>query len=152
MLISYIVSFVIVVVISLMAIFVSGALPLWYFDLPSIAMVFLPAFVLCAGDFGWRGVGMAFFAAFGKEQRTEKELAQAQATTAALGRYAWLAAVLGTCIGIIAILASLREPPNPNRLGPNVGVSLICLFYAVMFNFMLITPMRNRIALKQASK
>jgi len=29
-------------------------------------------------------------------------------------------------------------------------VALICFFYALMFNFMLIAPLRNRIALRRA--
>ncbi len=152
MLFSYLVSLVLVVAMSLFGVYVSAAKPLWYLDVPSIIMVFLPTFVLCAGDYGWKGIGTAFSASFGKKEKTEKELAQADAVSIALGRYAWYAAVFGTCIGIIAILASLRETPDPNRLGPNVAVSLICFFYAIMFNFMLITPMRNRIAQKRESK
>jgi len=152
MLLSYLVSLVIVAAMSFFGVYISAAKPLWYLDVPSIIMVFLPTFVLCAGDYGWKGIGNAFAAAFGKKEKTRSELDQASTLVAALGRYAWLAAVFGTCIGIIAILASLRETPNPTRLGPNVAVSLICFFYALMFNFMLITPMRNRIALKRGSK
>jgi len=152
MLLSYLVSLVIVVAMSFFGVYVSGAKSLWYVDVPSIIMVFLPTFVLCAGDYGWKGIRDSFSAAFGKKGKTRAELDQAYALAGALGRYAWFAAVFGTCIGIIAILASLREAQDPTRLGPNVAISLICFFYALMFNFMLITPMRNRIALKRGSK
>ncbi len=151
MLFSYLVSLVIVLVFSFFGVYISAAKPLWYLDVPSIIMVFLPSFVLCAGDYGWKGIGMAFSAAFGRQPRTDQELVRAQATATALGRYSWYAAVFGTCIGFIAILASLSQAQDSTRLGPNVAVSLICFFYALMFNFMLITPMRNRIALKRGS-
>jgi len=105
---SYFVSLLIVVAMALFGIFISGAQPLWYLDVPSIIIVFLPTFALGAGDYGWRGIGG------------------------------------------IAILAGLVQPQDPQRLGPNVAVALICFFYALMFNLMLIAPLRNRIALRRA--
>ncbi len=142
MLASYLVSLFVVVGTFLFAVVVSAGNPAWYLDLPSAAVIFVLSFAVTAGDYGWKGISGAFSAAFGKRPMDEDELRSADAAARALGRYAWYAAVLGVFVGTIAILGGITDP---GKLGPNFAVALICPLYALLFNFILIAPMRNRI-------
>lgn len=139
---SYPVSLFVVVGSFLFAVLVSGGDPRWYLDLPSAAVVFVLAFSVTAGDYGWKGIGRAFSAAFGKRPMEAAALRSADAAVRALGRYAWYASVLGVFVGTIAILGNMSDP---GKIGPNFAVALICPLYALLFNFALVSPMRGRI-------
>lgn len=128
----------------------SGADFAWYLDLPSVAMILAPTFVLALGDFGAAGVGKAFALAFGKKAASGAELRLAAAAAAALGRYAWYSAALGSFVGAVAILAGTGLALDPKKLGANMAVALICAFYATLFNFAVVAPMKNRLAARLA--
>lgn len=143
MLASYLVSAGITVGVFFFGVLVSGSHPAWYADIPSFVVIAVPSLALCAGDYGWKAIGASFSGAFGRKPKTADELRETLPVVAALGRYAWYAAVLGVFIGTIAILGDLADM---KRVGPNVAVALICPLYALVINFALITPMKNRIA------
>jgi flagellar motor component MotA len=139
---SYIAALIIVVGVLAFGLIVSGANFLWYVDLPSLVMVFLPAFVLTSGVHGVKGTVAAFSVAFGAGEWTREELEKAFLAARSLGRFAWLAALVGSFIGAIAILGNLGEM---EKIGGNTAVALICAFYAVLFEFLVVSPMTGRI-------
>ncbi|MFA6506201.1 MAG: hypothetical protein WCT14_08890 [Treponemataceae bacterium] len=143
MLVSYIVSIGVLIGAFFFGVLVSGSHPAWYTDIPSLVVIVVPSLALCAGDYGWRAIGTAFSASFGKKPLSVADLRATLPVVAALGRYVWYAAVLGVFIGTIAILGDLADM---KRIGPNFAVALICPLYALVINFALISPMKHRIA------
>jgi flagellar motor component MotA len=128
---------------------VSGAEFAWYFDLPSLLVVILPAVFLSAGETSWKSLGGALSTAFGNTAGAAKssiELRLELLAAKALGRYAWLSALMGTLLGLVAILVSLSRETNTDKLGPNVGVALLCLFTATFLQLFIIGPVQGRIA------
>jgi flagellar motor component MotA len=142
---SYIASLIVVVGVLAFGLIVSGANFWWYVDFPSMMMVFLPAFALSVGVYGVKGIVAAFAVAFGAEERAKEDLEKALLTVRSLGRYTWLAALVGSFVGTIAILGNLGAM---EKIGNNVAVALICAFYAVLFEFLVISPMTGRIRRK----
>ncbi len=128
---------------------VSGAELIWYLDLPSLLVVVLPAVFLSAGECSWKSLGGAFSTAFGKQAGAAKSTVELRLELLAakgLGKYAWLSALMGTLLGVVAILVSLSKETNTDKLGPNVGVALLCLFTATFLHLLIIGPLQGRIA------
>ena len=143
-----IISTLVVVTVFSFGVVVSGAEFPWYFDVPSLLVILLPAFFLAAADHSWKTVGEAFSSAFGrKPQGTADKAALAAELLAAkaLSRYAWLSALLGTFIGFVAILASLGQEPNTGILSRNVSVGLLCAFTATCFELIVASPLKGRL-------
>ncbi|HCM28662.1 MAG TPA: hypothetical protein DIC34_19375 [Treponema sp.] len=143
-----VVSTLIVVTIFSFGVVVSGAEFPWYFDVPSLVVILLPAFFLAAADHSWQTVGRAFSSAFGRKPRGAADKASYAAellAAKALGRYAWLSALLGTFIGFVAILASLGQVPSTGILGRNVSVGLLCAFTATCFELIVVSPLKGRL-------
>ncbi len=124
------------------AMVVSGSRFAWYLDFPSLVVVLFPAFVLSMGTHGTEGTFGAFSAAFGDTEKTRQELELSLLAARSLGRFAWLSSLIGSFIGAIAILGNLGAM---ERIGSNVAVALICVFYAALFDFAVVSPMTARI-------
>lgn len=120
----------------------SGSHLSWYLDFPSLVVMALPTLVLSMGTHGAKGVLAAFGAAFGDRQKTRQELELALLAARSLGRFAWLSSLIGTFIGAIAILGNIGAM---EKVGSNVAVALICVFYAALFEFAVVSPMAARI-------
>ncbi len=144
---TYLASLIITAGLLAFAMVVSGSNFTWYLDFPSLVVMLFPTLVLSMGTHGVKGVLGAFGAAFGDRQRSRQELELALLAARSLGRFAWLSSLIGAFIGAIAILGNIGAM---ERIGSNVAVALICVFYAALFDFAVVSPMTARIRRKLA--
>jgi flagellar motor component MotA len=108
-----------------------------YFDLPSVIMVIgVPLSLLRAG-WGFREMGAAFRNAL-SDRAARVELEDAAHFFQTARRYLLGSGLLAILLGTIAMLSNLGDL---SKLGPNVAVALISIFYAVALGLLLCLPL-----------
>jgi chemotaxis protein MotA len=66
-----------------------------------------------------------------------------------MAKYAPAFGLLGTLIGLIALLANLSDP---QRIGPNMAVALVTTFYGVIFSNLIFLPISGRLRITSAEE
>lgn len=127
----------ILVLAALVFIFIVAAASVeFYFDLPSLIVVpVLPTITVCL-MFGARASGRAFSAVFDASAE-RRELATSVSFFETLGRAFFLFGMIGFGIGLIIVLSNLNDTA---KVGPNLAVALLCVFYAAVANAVAVLP------------
>jgi len=133
----YIVSAIGALVIVYLGIVFSGGGALTYVD-PASALIALgvPVLLLKAG-WSFSGMGAAFRKAL-SDEATRAELEDARLFFATAFRYLMATGPMAFLLGLIAILGNLRETA---KVGPNLAVALISMFYCLLTGLMVCLPL-----------
>lgn len=111
-------------------------LPLAYLDLPSLLVVPLAAYLYILTIYGFRGMARAYRAPF-DDAATPSELRQAEAFFVALIQSFAAFGVLTMLFGLVAMMVYLEDK---TKIGPNLAVALLTLFYAALCSLTLALP------------
>lgn len=111
---------------------------LWTFvDLPSLLIVIGIPVVLLRAGWSFREMGEAFRAAL-SDGSGEGERAEAVRFFAAARRYLVGSSIFSFLVGIVCILKNLSDK---TKLGPNLALTLISAFYAVVLILVVCLPL-----------
>jgi len=130
-------------------VWVAGGRFLMYIDFPSVAAVFLITVPLLASSFRLKEIGSFFKAAFRGVRADASTLKKGICFFSAMRRYLIISAVLGTMIGVIAMLSVLGEP---SALGRGMALALLTIMYAVILILTVALPFRVSLERKLAEK
>lgn len=108
-----------------------------YFDIPSAIMIIGVPLALLRAGWGFGEMGAAFRNAL-SDKAARAELEDAAFFFKTAKRYLLGSGVLAILLGSIAMLSNLGDL---SRLGPNVAVALISIFYALALVLLLCLPL-----------
>ena len=120
---------------------------LWgFFDIPSLVVT------LVGGTAAWlamsgKGVSAAL-ATVRAQTASAGELAASLHTVQAGRRAFWVTGGLGTLIGLVQMLQQLDDPA---AIGPAAAVALLTIFYALLVNVFVLSPMEKTITARLAA-
>ncbi|MDR2898579.1 MAG: hypothetical protein LBU99_07145 [Spirochaetaceae bacterium] len=126
---------ILVTVLGLAAIIWLSGAALGLVDVVSFIIVPALPFLYMAGIHGFGGIGKAYRAAAGENR---SEMKKAQSFFRDLERSFWLFSITTAFIGFIGIMMNFR--PDPQFLANNLAVLVVALFYAGLFDLILIQP------------
>lgn len=137
----YIVGLIVYVAFLIGITFLCGS-PTIFLDLPSIVVILGPTLALLLAS-GLMPDFMRGFAVMSQKENTHSrlELQKADIAVGLTVRLLLLSGLLGSLIGVVALLAWLSDI---STLGRGLSVALLTLLYAVLFCFILL-PIRARI-------
>ena len=136
---------VIIVLGIVAAILAAGNSILYFVDILSavvLALFTLPALI---GIHGWKGYWDAFRLPFRKDRASRSDYDAAVAVLDSSIRMLYVAALLGTLIGTIGILAYLQKSPDGAADVGNYAVAMITVFYAMIVHLAVLEPLRSRL-------
>jgi flagellar motor component MotA len=133
----YIVSALCALALIVLAIYFSGGTMLLYVDIPSFLITAVLTVILLWSGWGFREMGAAFRNAL-SETSERKGLEDAALFFKMAERYLIVSGAMAFFLGSIAILKNLADK---SRLGPNVAVALISVFYALFFGLLVCIPL-----------
>lgn len=128
-----------VLVVALVLVFtivVCGATPWIFIDIPSFVLVPLAPLLFLGLSSGWKGFGAAFSSAV-RPGASRRDLSSSVQFFKSLGAAIWSFGAMGTMTGFIVVLCNLADKA---KLGPNLAVALITMFYAAVFNLLIVLP------------
>ncbi|MEW6566293.1 MAG: hypothetical protein AB1404_12425 [Spirochaetota bacterium] len=140
----YVVGILLFLAIISLCVYGSGGTMIVFADILSALITVGVTIVLLRTGWTFREMGQAFSAAF--NETTDREgLKTADVFFATTGNYLSLSAAFSILISVIIILKNLTDK---DMLGPNLAVALISLLYAVLFQLIIVLPMRGMIQKK----
>jgi flagellar motor component MotA len=120
----------------ILGIYASGGMLLNYVDIPSFICVVLATIAMLRSGWTFKEMGGAFKAALAV--RTDRgDLEKADVFFKLMRRYLYVSGILSTFIGLIAMFKNFDDP---SRFLPNLGVSFIVVFYALLLDFTVALP------------
>ena len=144
---SFFIFIIVVLGVFCLGIVFAGASFLSYVDLASFFIVIVVTAALLVSTFKFREIGSYFKAAFNGSHAEPSTVKAGIVFFAAMQRYLILSAVVANLIGLIAILSTLGEP---KQIGLGLALSLLTIFYAVIFILVLALPFRTSLERKLA--
>jgi len=131
----YFLSLVLVIGVLFGALIITGTSILAYVDIASLIFVLVPAFLLLLASYGPKEMGRAFKSAF--SGKTGAEVEKSIAFFTAMQRLFLLSGVLGTLIGVIAILSNLTDM---SLVGRGFSVAILTIIYAIALTILVPVP------------
>ena len=129
---------------------VSAAGKLSYFlDWPSVIMVLAPVIVLSLASFPPSTVGRSFAVAFERRKATDAELKAAAVFFRSLQSFVLLSGAISSMIGLVTILANLRDLSS---VGKGAALLLVSLFYALVLTLVVAIPFRTAVERRLAER
>lgn len=125
----------------------AGARFATYVDVPSMMIVILITASLLVSSFRLKEIGSFFAGAFRERTADIPTLKKGICFFTAMQRYLIISAVIGTMIGVIAMLSILGEP---RAIGSGLGLALLTILYAVVLILVVAVPFRTSLARKLA--
>ncbi|QEN04579.1 hypothetical protein EW093_07635 [Thiospirochaeta perfilievii] len=117
---------------------------LLYLDTPSLIITPIAPYIVLSFIYPFSKQGEINREVFSNSEANNKVvLEQAIAFFELFKRLVILGAVLGTFIGFIGIMGYLSEMTEPSIIGRNIGVLAICPFYATVFIYAVIEPLKG---------
>ncbi len=138
----YVVGAVLFIAMIVGAIITSGGRMVAYLNIPSFIMVAAPTFVLLLMNFSVREMGRSFAAGFKKEAANLDDLKKGFIFFQSMQFYLILSGILGTLVGAIAMLSSLRDS---SRIGWGAALALITMLYGIIFFMLVALPFKTGI-------
>ena len=144
----YWIGFSFVILFIAAAIYTGGGKIKWFIDFPSLLMVSIPTLVLGIGTLGtkvWKnifilGIGDAAGAAVA-------DLKAALVGIRALGRYAYIMALIGTVTGLMSMVGNLEDL---HSVAEGISLAILTLYYATLFYILIVLPIRHSLEVKIA--
>ena len=130
------------------AIYLTKAPLLAYIDLPSAAMVLVPAVLMGFAAHTPRQVARCYRVAFRGETASREELADAAAYFDALTRYLACAGAIGVLVGGVALLLLISDLATVRR---GIALCLISGLYAVVLIALVAVPFRTAVRRRLAA-
>ncbi len=136
----YFLALILVLAVFALGIIWSAGSLLMFLDFPWLVVVVVPTVLLCFTSFSPADIGRSFKASFGKAPAAEKDLKTAVVFFKALQRYLVLSAIIGSVIGLIAMLANI----NRDAAGIGMGFAILAdgAFYAALLIMVVAVPFR----------
>lgn len=107
-------------------------------DIAAMAFV-LSGLCLSLTQYPLSQVMRAFGQGAGMSAGSDEELELSSEILLIMGRYAMLAGALGTLLGTVYSLSNLDDL---SQLGNGLAISIICLIYGLLINFLLLYPLQ----------
>ncbi|HOX48669.1 MAG TPA: hypothetical protein PLG14_05725 [Spirochaetales bacterium] len=130
-----------VAAISAAAVAMSGGKLAAFVDLPTYVVVLAIPAAIAFASWPVRDIGRAFSAPF-DPAAGRKELEKSLLFFSQLRRWVLVAALLGTMIGLVCILA-YADGRNLDRLGRNLAVMFLCVTNALLFCLVVPLPLES---------
>lgn len=142
--IRYVVGLIVFFAILSLCVWGSGG-NLWVFlDVLSFIIVGMGTLALLRTGWTFREMGKAFALAFA-DTAERGELSWADAFFTTMGRYFTMSGLGGFFLGIVIMLKYLADK---SMIGPNLAVALLSVLYAILFQLIIVIPMRALIQKK----
>jgi flagellar motor component MotA len=120
---------------------VSGGKMMIFIDVPTIVVILVAPAVIAFMSWPVKDVGRAFSAPF-DATASRAELEKSALFFAALRKWIYIAAFLGSMMGLICILA-LTSKDGTDRLSRNLAVMLLCIVHALFLDLLVPLPLES---------
>ncbi len=111
-----------------------------YLDFMSILLILMCPLVLLLANYSLSDIRKYFTIGFEKESAEPVDLKNGIVFFSSLQKYLILSGIMGSLIGLIAILAMLAEP---EVIGSALALALITTLYAVILSMVVTTPFKT---------
>lgn len=115
----------------------SGANIAWFVSIPSLLMVVAPSLFLSLCSFGFGEIGSYFSAGFSRQVEPKEVLLNALVFFQSLKKYLFVSGIIGTFVGVIAILSTLGDVKT---VAFNTGLAVLTVLYAFILYMGLVVP------------
>jgi len=140
----FILLLVFVLLIALWGIMFGGNSPFLYWDVPSLVLTPITPYIIASFIFPFslqKKINREIFKADGPSDKLILE--KAIVFFNLLKKLTVLGAIVGAFIGFIGTMGFLSEMSEPVTIGRNIGVVSICPFYATIFTYAVIEPLKG---------
>ncbi len=148
MILKYFVGIFLTLALSAAMVLISGSTLPTFVDVPTYLILILVPALMAFASWPVRDIGRAFSAPF-DPVADRKDLEKSRLFFQDLRKWLYTAAGLGTMLGFVSILV-FADGENLDKLGRNLGVMLLCVTNAFLFDLLLPLPMgasaRRRLA------
>ncbi len=135
----YFPALILILAVIVFAIIISAGNLLYFLDVPSMVVVFIPTILLCFVTFAPADISRSFRASFGKGTAPEKDLKVAVVFFRALQRYLLISAAIGAMTGLMCMFASVQDWKS---ISMGFAILLVCVFYSVVLILVVALPFR----------
>jgi len=111
-----------------------------YLDVLSIMLVLLCSIILLMANFSLSDIRKYFVIGFNKDTALPSDLKNGILFFSSLQKYLILSGVLGSVMGLIAILSMLEEP---QVVGQSLALALITALYAIILSMVIAIPFKT---------
>ena len=153
----YIIGILIFLMAVIFGLVLNGVSPMQILDPASLIVVLLPAYGAAVFAAGFKGVGQAHRAAFGKEPHVPEESASAVSLFRLMGSVTLGVGFLGFVIGLLQILLHLAPTPDKTMLvyigglGRGLAAAVLPIPYALILKYAFFEPAAVRIARRRST-
>jgi flagellar motor component MotA len=136
MILNYLFAVLVIGVSFVLTVLFSGESIPTFLDLPSALITVVFPFIYQWALFGPSRIGKAFAAVF-KKSASMEDIKKSQIFFRSCAKTVWFSALLPVVIGTVSMLKNLDDR---SMLGPNLGMILLSLLYAVVIELVVIVP------------
>ena len=111
-----------------------------YLDMMSILLILMCPLVLLLANYSLSDIRKYFAIGFKKENVEPVDLKNGIIFFSSLQKYLVLSGIMGSLIGLIAILAMLADP---EVIGQSLALALITALYAIILSMVIATPFKT---------
>ena len=111
-----------------------------YVDFLSLILILLCSIFLLLANYSLGEIRMYFSLGFRKADADKTDITNGILFFTSLQKYLILSGLMGTFIGIIAVLANLN---NPEVTGSGLALSLMTVLYAIILSMGIVVPFRT---------
>ncbi len=111
-----------------------------YLDIPSAILILFFAFVPLLATYSFGEIRNCFVIGFRKSGVDKVDIKNAILFFSSLQKYLILSGLLGTFVGVIALLSFLG---SPGEVGKGMAVALLISFYAVILSIVIAVPFKT---------
>ena len=111
-----------------------------YLDMMSILLILMCPLVLLLANYSLSDIRKYFAIGFKKENVEPVDLKNGIIFFSSLQKYLVLSGIMGSLIGLIAILAMLADP---EVIGQSLALALITALYAIILSMVVATPFKT---------
>ena len=126
-------------------VFISGLGFGTYLDMASLVIVVCPVLFLLMTHYSFKEIGHAFFLAMKKSKSNISETKQAIILFKTMFNLLIFSGISGTFLGIIGILADVK---NPENIGRWLAAAFLALFYSVLLIGVIAIPFKSALEKK----
>lgn len=119
----------------------------WFISVASFVIVVLPGLLLSLANFSPTEIFHFFGMGFGSKELTEADLKKGLAFFRALQYYLILSGIIGTLIGLVAMLGTIEDP---SKIGVAMSVALLTILYAFILTAAVTVPFHTGLRRKIA--
>ena len=143
----FLIAFIIVIGLIIFGIWEGAGKITWLISLPALILMIVPAIVLTLASYSLKEFFQGFRLAFSKKTDPDITYGKYVIMFQAMRRYAYLAGVMATFLGILIMMVALNDT---GAILSGTATALITLFYALILDLTVLLPFKTTLQKKEA--